>query len=138
MKKIYHIAIIALICFLSGIPAGAWDLNRLIGSGVKAISAATVSDEQIRDYVHQYVQKMDSENKIAPQNSEYTRRLNRLTSGLSNVDGVPLNFKVYMTDDINAFACADGSVRVYSGLMDVMTDDEVLGVIGHEIGQGHT
>lgn len=134
MKKIYHIAIIALICFLSGIPAGAWDLNRLIGSGVKAISAATVSDEQIRDYVHQYVQKMDSENKIAPQNSEYTRRLNRLTSGLFNVDGVPLNFKVYMTDDINAFACADGSVRVYSGLMDVMTDDEVLGVIGHEIG----
>ena len=29
---------------------------------------------------------------------------------------------------------ADGSVRVYTGLMDLMDDDELLGVIGHEIG----
>jgi putative metalloprotease len=32
------------------------------------------------------------------------------------------------------FACADGSVRVFSALMDIMTDDELLAVIGHEIG----
>lgn len=36
--------------------------------------------------------------------------------------------------DVNAFACADGSVRVFSSLMDIMTDDELLGVIGHEVG----
>ena len=36
--------------------------------------------------------------------------------------------------DINAFACPDGSVRVFSSLMDKMTDEELLGVIGHEIG----
>ncbi|MDE6039272.1 MAG: M48 family metalloprotease, partial [Paramuribaculum sp.] len=35
---------------------------------------------------------------------------------------------------VNAFACADGSVRVFSSLMDIMTDDELLGIIGHEIG----
>ena len=28
----------------------------------------------------------------------------------------------------------DGSVRVFSSLMDIMTDDELLGIIGHEIG----
>jgi putative metalloprotease len=32
------------------------------------------------------------------------------------------------------FATADGSVRVYSGLMDIMDDNELLAVIGHEIG----
>ena len=53
---------------------------------------------------------------------------------LTEVDGVPLNFKVYQTNDVNAFACADGSVRVYTGLMDLMDDEELLGVIGHEIG----
>ena len=36
--------------------------------------------------------------------------------------------------DVNAFACADGSVRVFSSLMDIMSDEELLGVIGHEIG----
>ena len=29
---------------------------------------------------------------------------------------------------------ADGTVRVYTGLMDAMPDDQVLAVIGHEIG----
>jgi putative metalloprotease len=42
---------------------------------------------------------------------------------------------------VNAFAMADGTVRVYSGLMDLMTDDELRFVIGHEIGHvklGHS
>ena len=36
---------------------------------------------------------------------------------------------------------ANGCIRVYSGLMDMMNDDEVLGVVGHEIGHvalGHS
>lgn len=45
-----------------------------------------------------------------------------------------MNFKVYNVIDVNAFACPDGSVRVFSSLMDIMNDDELLGVIGHEIG----
>ena len=47
---------------------------------------------------------------------------------------MPLNFKVYLVTDINAFASGDGSVRVFSSLMDIMDDDELMGVIGHEIG----
>lgn len=53
---------------------------------------------------------------------------------MGDADGIPLNFKVYHVTDVNAFACADGSVRVFSSLMDIMTDEELLGVIGHEIG----
>ncbi|HSH13901.1 MAG TPA: M48 family metalloprotease, partial [Desulfurivibrionaceae bacterium] len=48
-------------------------------------------------------------------------------------DGLNLNFKVYLSKEINAFAMADGTVRVYSGLLDAMPDDQVLAVIGHEI-----
>ena len=36
---------------------------------------------------------------------------------------------------------ANGCIRVFSGLMDMMNDDEVLGVVGHEIGHvalGHS
>lgn len=36
--------------------------------------------------------------------------------------------------DVNAFACPDGSVRVFSSLMDIMSNDELMGIIGHEIG----
>lgn len=119
---------------LSGCSTSNLNMQSLIGAGSKALQAATISDSQIQSYVHQYVQSMDQQNKVAAANSPYSVRLAKLTHGLTSVDGIPLNFKVYMTNDINAFACADGSVRVYSGLMDRMTDDEVLGVIGHEIG----
>lgn len=47
---------------------------------------------------------------------------------------LPLNFKVYDVIDVNAFACGDGSIRVFSSLMDLMTDDELMAIIGHEIG----
>lgn len=110
------------------------NMDSLMSGASKAIQAATISDSDIRSYVGEYIAYSDRQNKVAPENNPYTVRLRKLTSGLNSVDGVPLNFKVYLTNDVNAFACADGSVRVYSGLMDRMTDDEVLGVIGHEIG----
>lgn len=108
--------------------------GRVIQGAQKIGQAITVSDEQINAYVAEYIAKSDKENKVSAPDSKYTKRLERLTSGITNVEGLPLNFKVYETDEVNAFACADGSVRVYSGLMDIMSDDEVLGVIGHEMG----
>ena len=56
-----------------------------------------------------------------------------MTENIS-VDGLKLNFKVYLTKDVNAFACGDGSVRVYSALMDTMSDSELRAIICHEIG----
>ena len=79
--------------------------------------------------------------RFAAPNSEYAQRLARVTEKLQSVNGVPLNYKVYMTNEMNANATPDGSVRVYSGLMDKMNDDELRFVIGHEIGHvalGHS
>jgi len=50
------------------------------------------------------------------------------------IDGREFDFKVYLSPTINAFAMADGTIRIYSGLMDMMTDAELIFVIGHEIG----
>lgn len=135
MKKLYRI--LALVLFVTVAAASsvrAQDWGRLLQGGIELIQSFSVSDDQVKSYVSQFVSKSDKTNKLAPAGSNYTTRLNRIVRGIDSVDGQPLNFKVYITKDINAFACADGSVRVYSGLMDVMDDDEVLGVIGHEIG----
>ena len=106
----------------------------LLSGGMKTAQALSLSDEQIQSYVGQYVQQLDAQNPVLPETSPYVKRLRNMTRGITQVDGIPLNFKVYKTDNVNAFACADGSVRIYSGLMDIMTDDELLGVVGHEIG----
>jgi len=102
-------------------------------SGAKLAQAASISESDLKSYVSQSVAQLDAQNKVLTSGS-YVTRLNKIVKGITSVDGTPLNFKVYQTSDVNAFACADGSVRVYTGLMDIMSDDEVLGVIGHEIG----
>ncbi|QRY78493.1 M48 family metallopeptidase [Pseudomonas sp. PDNC002] len=107
----------------------------LVQSGMMAVKAATLSDAEVKQVADEACAKVDSESKIAPASSAYTKRLNNIARALgSQVDGTPLNYKVYITSDINAFAMANGCVRVYSGLMDMMTDNEVEGVLGHEMG----
>jgi putative metalloprotease len=111
-----------------------FNATRALQGGMLAAQALTLSDAQVQDYVHQYITQLDAQSKVLPESNAYTKRLRNLTKGLNAVDDVPLNFKVYQENQVNAFACADGSVRVYTGIMDVMTDNELLGVIGHEIG----
>lgn len=108
--------------------------TKTIGAGTKAVKAATLSDDEVIKYTKEYIQWMDENNPVAPADDPMAQRLQKLTAGLTNYDGLDLNYKVYLVRDVNAFACADGSVRVCAGLMDVMTDDELMGVVGHEIG----
>lgn len=108
--------------------------TKSIGSAAKAVKAATLSNDDVVAYTKEYITWMDEHNPVAPADHELAKRLQKLTGNLSNYDGQQLNFKVYLVRDVNAFACADGSVRVCAGLMEVMDDNEVLGVLGHEIG----
>lgn len=129
-----------LFSFLTAVPllfascTSQFNAAYLLSGGMKAAQALSLSDEQIQAYVGQYVRQLDAQNPVLPESSPYVKRLRNMTRGITQVDGTPLNFKVYSTKEVNAFACADGSVRIYSGLMDAMTDEETLGVVGHEIG----
>lgn len=104
-------------------------------------TAATLSDAQVKAMSQDMRAQGDAKAKVAPADNKYAKRLARITKGHSEEKGQALNFKVYLTDDVNANATADGSIRVYSGLMDLMTDDELRYVLGHEIGhviEGHS
>lgn len=111
-----------------------FNLKKAISGATKVAQAATLTDEQMAAYVKEYIDWVDTHNPVCDADSPYTQRLNRLVEGLSDADGIPLNFKIYYVIDVNAFACPDGSIRVFSSLMDIMSDEELLGVIGHEVG----
>ena len=118
--------VFVLLLTLFGTGASAQlKVGKLLKAGGNLISAVTLTDADIAEM------SMDQENQV--DTSDYHRRLQRLTENIS-VDGLKLNFKVYLTKDVNAFACGDGSVRVYSALMDTMSDSELMAIIGHEIG----
>ena len=108
--------------------------DKALGALQKGVAGFTFSDEDAAKLSAEAVAKMDKENPVAGPTDPYTIRLNKIFGKHKNEGGLTLNFKVYKLKDVNAFACADGSVRVFSGLMDIMDDNEVLAVIGHEIG----
>lgn len=134
--KISAIRIIAILaCLLATCEVSAqFNLKKAVGAAAKGVKAATLTDAEMAAYVKESVDWMDKHNPVLPEDDPYTQRLRKLTEGITDADGIPLNFKVYHVIDINAFACPDGSVRVFSSLMDIMDDDELMGVIGHEIG----
>lgn len=122
-------------------PVSALDLGRAFGAAKSLSGAATLTDEDIANYCTQLAKEQDQANQVAAAGSKYDQRLATLTKGLDSYDGMNLNFMVYETEEVNAFAMADGTVRLYSGLLDIMSDDEVRYVVGHEMGHvkaGHS
>lgn len=101
---------------------------------VDVLKAADLSDDEVQRMAAQYVRYCDAQNRVAPAGDPYAERLARLTGRYVAVNGIPLNFKVYKTSAVNAFATADGSIRVFSGLMDRLGDDELMAIVGHEMG----
>lgn len=121
--------------------SGSSSTENKLGAAGDLLKAATVSDEELKSVTLQLRAYEDKKARVATGSNKYAQRLAKLTDKHLNEDGLKLNFKVYLNDSINANATPDGSIRIYSGLMDKMTDAELLGVIGHEIGHvklGHS
>lgn len=144
--KRYELTALTVITLLSFTISGCANLDMgnlegMVNAGMDMVDTLSMSDEEIAAISRQAAEEMDAENDVAPDSSSYSRRLRKLVRNHVKEDGLDLNFKVYMSPTVNAFAMADGTVRIYSGLMDLMSDDELLGVIGHEIGHvkhGHS
>lgn len=103
-------------------------------AGLDAVTAVTLSDQAVQELARQSAAYTDSEHILAPADSEYAGRLRRLVDDHPRVDGVSFNYGVYLAGEVNAFAMADGTIRLYSGLMDMLSDGELRFVIGHEMG----
>lgn len=108
--------------------------TKALQAGAAAVQAFTITDAQVASLCQEYMVQTDGENTVLPASNEYTQRLTNIMKKFKNLGDLNVNYKVYQSNTVNAFASGDGSVRVYSGLMDVMDDDEIFAVIGHELG----
>ena len=127
---------ILILLFSLIVLSGCEDTNVYLATDAAkdAVTAVTLSDEQVVALARQAALSADSRHRIAEAGSAYDNRLQQLTGRYRERDGHRFTFNVYLTDEVNAFAMADGTIRVYSGLMDLMDDDELLFIIGHEMG----
>lgn len=110
------------------------DLDMAAGAGLDALKAVTLSDEEVAFLASKASKESDANNKIAGPRSAYAVRLKRIAGTVYETDGYRFSLKVYISPRVNAFAMADGTIRIYSGLMDMLNDDELAFVVGHEMG----
>lgn len=119
---------------LNGCANGSFNTDSALSLGSSAMQAFTLDEASVKQTATLAAKEYDGQQQVAAADDPYSIRLAKMTNSLQNYDGLTLNFKVYKADEINAFAMADGTVRVYTGLMDAMPDAQLLAVIGHEIG----
>ena len=81
-----------------------------------ALKAADLSDDEVQRMAAQYVRYCDAQYRVAPAGDPYAERLGAGDRrAMWRVNGIPLNFKVYKTSAVNAFATADGSITRFFG-----------------------
>ncbi|MCI5108545.1 MAG: M48 family metalloprotease [Candidatus Pacebacteria bacterium] len=133
MKKI---SAIVLLFFLSGCITNESNISSVLGTATTAlelVGGMTYSEQQAAADGFKVAKEMDAKHKLAPEDNKYYQRLDKLFKNHQEEDGIKLNYHVYLSPNVNAFALPNGDIRVYQGLMDLMTDEEILFVIGHEI-----
>lgn len=110
------------------------DVLTATDAGIDAVKAITLSDRDVLAIASKSTDLMDSKNRLARADNEYSLRLKRTVNHQFTDGNIVFNYGVYITPEVNAFAMADGSIRIYSGLMDMLNDGELRFVIGHEMG----
>ncbi|MBD8387506.1 M48 family metalloprotease [Dysgonomonas sp. BGC7] len=139
-KAIIATTLVAAMCIFA-LPA-----NAQFGKGLKNLgkSVSKAAGDMVGDMAadvaankvsEKMVEFMDNNNTVAPETSDYYKRLAGLVAkDYVSVDGVNLNYKIYENPEANIITTADGNVRIYTGMMDMLTDDELVAVIATQIG----
>jgi len=131
MKKFFYLII---CCWFLLFGCEDTNIDLATQAGLDALKAITLSDKDVKILAVQASAQSDQKNRVAGKSNPYGRRLKKLVGDGFSSDGYSFNFKVYLSNQVNAFAMADGTIRIYSGLMDMMNDEELLFVVGHEMG----
>lgn len=120
---------LALLCAPAA--AQSWEI---FSAARDMVRAATVAERDILLAARRAVQQKDAREPAADGRGLHAARLQRLAAPHAAEDGLALNMKAYQSASPTVFATADGSLRLTTGLMDLLDDDELRAVIGHHIG----
>ena len=143
MRKIFlTIVLVGVTCMGANAQLGKIKLDKAVDATAKGVKSLTLSDAEIVGYANEYMKWSDEHNPLCKTNDKdkgkkaIADRLEKIVSLVPAdlVKDLNLNILAYYVIDVNAFACANGDIRVFAGLMELLTDDEILAVVGHEIG----
>ena len=116
---------------------GAVGALLLTGYGCESVSQAfTPNAEQMAQLADGAWDELKQQQPIT-NNPRYTTRVNRVADRIIRAaGGNPAEWEVavFQSDDLNAFALPGGKIGFYTGILDIMeNDDQIATVMGHEV-----
>lgn len=96
--------------------------------------ASALSDADINTLSQQACAAVDESSRLVPANSAYNTRVTQIVAGLKGANVPNFDIKVYESAQVNAWSTSNGCVRIHTGLLDMMSDDEVKALLSHELG----
>lgn len=103
----------------------------------KAEAASLISKDQEISIGRDVAKQLEKEYGLVndPALQERVNRIGQSLVAVSDRRDLTYSFKVLNSKDVNALAAPGGYIYVFKGLVDLMpSDDELAGVIGHEVG----
>lgn len=99
--------------------------------------AGLISESQEIDIGRNVGKQLEKEYGLVPDQAlqERVQRIGMQLVNVSDRRNLPYSFKVLNSKEVNALAAPGGFIYIFKGLIDKMpSDDELAGVIGHEVG----
>ncbi len=93
---------------LVGCNTSCVDMRGMLSSCVVFSKASSLSDEEMPHIGDHTIAHLDSSHRVASSRSIYARPLEQLTAPWQQVEGVSLEYKVYMDPEVSAFAVPSG------------------------------
>lgn len=114
-----------------------WVFMILLGVAVPQAEAALIGTKEEIKIGQDVANQLEKQYGLVddPALQERVTRIGMSMVAVSDRRDLPYSFKVLNSKEVNALAAPGGFVYVFKGLVDLLpSDDELAGVIGHEIG----
>lgn len=122
-----------LLCLLTFLSIGCQNQNTDKPLYISSEQIKALSERDILAISEQACTEMDKKSIISADSHALSKRLYKIVKTLPHVvDHIEINYKVYLNSEPNAWSTANGCIRVNSGLIKLLTDNELQAVLAHE------
>jgi len=95
--------------------------------------ATLINDEDMNKIAEKDLKKMDDNQTIAKDIDQYNIDLQKIMKRIDVPKDLKLDVKVYLNPFLYIFTLPNGAIRVNSGILEALNDDEILFLMAHEI-----
>ncbi|WP_131798800.1 M48 family metalloprotease [Gilliamella apicola] len=125
--------ILFISCVVILMQVGCQSQTRIPPTIVSPEGVKSLSENDILAISQQACIENDNRAIIPPDYHHLNRRLSKIAQSLpKRINNIELNYKVYIDTAPNAWSTANGCIRINSGLIKLLEDNELQAVLAHE------